>query len=188
MKLRGWTPTTLVTIRRQRYPQVSRGRNNKIAGQTGEYLVAAELSRRGLICTTFTGNVPHYDIIASNEAGNHISVQVKASMTDSWQFGDISNFCEIKFKGTQQVVGIGKNCPVKNLVVVFVKVDGARQDEFYILTWEELREVLVTNHKNYLAKHVGVRPKNHRSLHVGVRSEHLIRYRDNWEVIQKRLG
>ena len=41
------------------------GRTSKLVGQTGEYLVAAELSRRGLIATTFTGNVPHYDIIAS---------------------------------------------------------------------------------------------------------------------------
>ena len=46
------------------------GRNNKLVGQTGEYLVAAELSRMNLIATTFTGNVPHYDIIASdNRAG-----------------------------------------------------------------------------------------------------------------------
>ncbi len=41
------------------------GRSTKLVGQAGEYLVAAELSRRGLIATTFTGNVPHYDIIAS---------------------------------------------------------------------------------------------------------------------------
>lgn len=43
------------------------GRSNKIVGQTGEYLVAAELGRRGLIPTTFTDNAPHYDIIASDE-------------------------------------------------------------------------------------------------------------------------
>ena len=55
------------------------GRSNKLVGQTGEYLVAAELSRRGMIATTFTGNVPYYDIIASNEDGKHVSVQVKAS-------------------------------------------------------------------------------------------------------------
>ena len=53
------------------------GFSNKLVGQTGEYLVAAELSRRGLIATTFTGNVPHYDIIASGEDGRHVSVQVK---------------------------------------------------------------------------------------------------------------
>jgi hypothetical protein len=48
---------------------VATGRSNKLVGQTGEYLVAAELSRRGLIATTFTGNVPDYDIIASEKWG-----------------------------------------------------------------------------------------------------------------------
>ena len=48
--------------------EMATGRSNKLVGQTGEYLVAAELSRRGHIATTFTGNVPHYDIIASDEA------------------------------------------------------------------------------------------------------------------------
>ena len=45
------------------------GRSTKLVGQAGEYLVASELSRRGLIATIFTGNVPHYDIIASDEKG-----------------------------------------------------------------------------------------------------------------------
>lgn len=167
---------------------MSRGRNNKIVGQTGEYLVAAELSRRGLICTTFTGNVPHYDVIASNEAGEHISVQVKASFSDSWQFADVGDFCEIQFNGTQQIVGENKSCPVKSLVVVFVTIDLHRRDEFYVMTWEELRAVIVANHKRYLDKHLGVRPKNYKSLHVGVRSEHLLHYKDNWEVVFKRLA
>jgi hypothetical protein len=167
---------------------MSKGRKNKIVGQTGEYLVAAELSRRGLICTTFTGNVPHYDLIASNEAGEHVSVQVKASMSGSWQFANVGDYCDIEFKGTQQVVGRHKSCPIKNLVVVFVKIDKNRLDEFFVLTWEELRALIIANHKSYLAKHAGVRPKNHSSLHVGLRSEHLIRYRDNWGVVQTRLS
>ena len=167
---------------------MSRGRSNKIVGQTGEYLVAAELSRRGLICTTFTGNVPHYDLIASNQTGEHISVQVKTSMSGSWQFANVGDYCDIEFKGTQQVVGKHKSCPIKNLVVVFVKIDKNRLDEFYVLTWEELRALIVANHKNYLAKHAGIRPKNHSSLHVGVRSEQLIRYRDNWDLIKLQLS
>ena len=165
-----------------------KGRSNKVVGQTGEYLVAAELSRRGLICTTFTGNVPHYDLIASNESGEHISVQVKASMSGSWQFANVGDYCEIEFKGTQQIVGKHKSCPMKNLVVVFVKIDKDGLDEFYVLTWEDLRTLIVANHKSYLAKHAGVRPKNHNSLHVGVRSEHLLRYRDNWEIVTQRLS
>lgn len=50
------------------------GRSNKLVGQTGEYLVAAELFRRGLIATTFTGHVPHYDIVASDERGQHVAM------------------------------------------------------------------------------------------------------------------
>ncbi len=46
------------------------GHSNKLVGQTGECLVAAELGRRGLIATTFTGNVPRYDIIASSRRMN----------------------------------------------------------------------------------------------------------------------
>jgi hypothetical protein len=53
------------------------GRDNKLVGALGEYLVAAERCRRGLIATTFTGNVPFYDVIASDEKGRHVSVQVE---------------------------------------------------------------------------------------------------------------
>jgi hypothetical protein len=54
------------------------GRDNQLTKQVGEYLVAAEVCRRGFIATTFTGNVPHYDIIASNASGRHQAIQVKA--------------------------------------------------------------------------------------------------------------
>jgi hypothetical protein len=119
------------------------GRNNKLVGQTGEYLVAAELSRRNLIATTFTGNVPHYDIIASDEEGKHVSVQVKASRFPSWQFGDITQFCEISFDKKHQIVGKPKRSPVKRLIVVFVMIDAYGADQFYILTWRRLRDLMV---------------------------------------------
>jgi hypothetical protein len=165
-----------------------RGRSNTIVGQTGEYLVAAELSRRGQICTTFTSNVPHYDIIASNEAGKHVSVQVKASKSGSWQFSKVTDYCEITFKDQCQTVGKFKDCPVENLVVDFVNVMNDRNDRYYVLNWNDLRYVLVKNHKDYLKKHDGVRPKNHDSLHVGLKEEHLSPYIEKWEVIESKLA
>lgn len=42
------------------------GRQNQLTKQTGEYLVCAELCRRGYIASSFTGNVPEYDVIAIN--------------------------------------------------------------------------------------------------------------------------
>jgi len=98
------------------------GRSNKLVGQTGEYLVAAELSRRGLIATTFTGNVPHYDIIASDESGRHVSVQVKAGRNASWQFSNITQYCDIIFDGKRQIIGRKRPCPVRGLVMVLVNI------------------------------------------------------------------
>ena len=149
------------------------GRNNKLVGQTGEYLVAAELSRRGYIATTFTGNVPDYDIIASNENGKHVSVQVKASRSS--------------FKGRHQIVGRPKRCPVQHLVVVFVVIGAKREDRFYILTWTALRNLLIKHHKAFLAEHGGKRPKKWDSLHCAILENFLTLHLDRWDVVKKRL-
>lgn len=164
-----------------------RGRSNKIVGQTGEYLVAAELSRRGLIATTFTGNVPHYDIIASNESGQHVSVQVKASRNPSWQFGDITKYCKISFRGKRQVVERPVRCPVRGLVVVFVMVRATGTDEFFVLEWRRLRDLLVRHHRAFLEKHHARRPQRWDSLHAAISAKILEPYRDRWNIIEKSL-
>lgn len=164
------------------------GRSNKLVGQTGEYLVAAELSRRGLVATTFTGNVPEYDIVASDETGRHVSVQVKAGRGDSWQFGDITRYCDLSFKGHRQVVGKPKPCPVRRLVVVFVRLGGEdRDDRFYILPWVRVRDLLVRHHTTYLKKHGSVRPVRWDSLHSAIQEETLRPYRDRWQTVTRNL-
>ena len=163
------------------------GRNNQLLGATGEYLVAAELCRFGLIATTFTGNVPFYDIIASDEIGRHVAVQVKASSKGSWQVSDVTNYFDVTFKERHQIVGKPKPCPIKRLVMVFVVVDSEGQDRFYILTWEEFRNILLNNHKQYLATHNGIRPKRWNSLHAAIKEDLLKDYQENWTQIQKNL-
>ncbi len=163
------------------------GRSNKLVGQTGEYLVAAELSRRGYIATTFTGNVPDYDIIASNKKGKHVSVQVKASSGSSWQFGDVSRYFQIIFKGKHQIVGRPRKCPVHRLVVVFVAIDAKGDDRFYILTWSALRNLLMNGHKAYLASHGGMRPKKWESLHGAIMENVLETHLNKWDVVKKCL-
>jgi hypothetical protein len=166
---------------------MTKGRSNKLVGQTGEYLVAAELSRRGLIATTFTGNVPHYDIIASNEAGRHVSVQVKASRHPSWQFGDIAKYCKISFRGERQIVGRPVQCPVRGLVVVFVMIGVTGNDQYFILTWRAMRDLLIRAHKAYLARHHGKRALKWDSLHAALKRKVLEPFRDRWDVIEKNL-
>lgn len=163
------------------------GRSNKLVGQTGEYLVAAELSRRGLIATTFTGNVPHYDIIASDDEGKHVSVQVKASRGSSWQFGNITFYCEITFKGKRQIVGAKKLCPVRRLIMTFVRIDPDGNDHFYILPWNKFRDLLVDHHQSFLARLNGIRPQKWNSLHSAISKSSLLSYKDRWDIIEKQF-
>lgn len=164
------------------------GRQNKLVGQTGEYLVAAELSRRGFIATTFTGNVPHYDIIASSDKGKHISIQVKTISGLNWQFANINNFVEITFKEQIQVVGNCLPSPVDNLVFVFVKLGEYGSDKFYICTWTELTDVIYRTHSEYLAKYNGVRPRKWDSLHIAINVNHIAQFESRWGLIEKMLS
>ena len=52
----------------------------QLSKQLSENLVAAELARRGIVATPFSGNVPDIDILAF-KSGKLISVQVKSVKT-----------------------------------------------------------------------------------------------------------
>jgi hypothetical protein len=147
---------------------VATGRANQLTKQTGEYIVAAELSRRGFIATTFTGNVPAYDIVAVDDRGGHALVQVKAIAADSWQF-TVSQFADVIFEGAKQIVRGPLAAPYPDLICVMVQLapaDSGRRDRFYVLPWRELARIVTDGHAKFLAKHEGVRPRSPRSLHT----------------------
>lgn len=148
--------------------------------------MAAELARRGYVSTTFTGNVQHYDIIASNNRGRHATVQVKAIRGASWVFS-VSAFCEIEFSGSKQVIRRSKRCPIPGLVCVLVALREYGQDRFFICRWEKLRDLVVTGHRRYLEKHGGQRPKNPRSLHAALPLAKVEPFEGNWALIGEVL-
>jgi hypothetical protein len=117
-------------------PEVMKtGRSKYLTKQAGEYLVAAELSRRGYIATTFTGNVPDYDIIAVDDCGGHVVVQVKAIAGTSWQF-NAKNFADVEMQGQRQIVRCERKEPYPDLVCVLVQLgraDSGAVDRFYVL-------------------------------------------------------
>ena len=162
------------------------GRGIQLTKQIGEYLVAAELCRRDLLATTFTGNVPHYDIVASNAEGRTVLVQVKTIQSDSWQF-NIRAFAEVALIHKKQVVKRLLAPPVRNLVCVLVKLSSTAQDKFYILRWKDLQRLLTTGYKKYLALHGGRRPRKYDSFHCAIDPSQFQRYRDNWELVQRLL-
>jgi hypothetical protein len=165
---------------------LSTGFGTQLTKQAGEYLVAAEVCRHGYLATTFTGSVPHYDIIASNSTGKHQAIQVKAIKGANWQF-DARVFAEVRLDGQRQVVGPPTPAPYPDLVCVFVRLREPGTDEFYVLMWEDLQRIAIAAHGHYLESHGGIRPKKHDSFHVALRPEMLQKHRDGWGVLDRRL-
>jgi hypothetical protein len=71
--------------------------------------------------------------------------------------------------------------------VTFVKIEDDGNDRFYILPWEQLRDLLVHHHKAFLAWHKGIRPKKWDSLHCAIEEKTLYPYQDKWDTIEKNL-
>jgi len=161
------------------------GRSMYLTKQTGEYLVSAELCRRGLIATTFTGNAPEFDILAINKKGKTVSIQVKTIKASSWQF-NARNFVNIEIEnGVQRVTGKTK-LPYPDLLAVFVRLIDQGQDEFYIFKWKDLQTIISRGYRRFLSKKEGIRPKNLESTHTAILPKDLNQFRDNWGLISKQ--
>ena len=150
------------------------GRQVQLTKQVGEYLVAAELSRRGLLTATFAGNVPDYDIVATGSRGQTALVQVKAIAGPSWQF-DIRTFVDVRCQAGAQTMGQPTTPPAGDLICVCVRLHTYGADPFYVLRWPELHRVLINGHRGYLERHGGRRPKPKRadSFHAALRETHI---------------
>lgn len=153
------------------------GYKTQLTRQIGEHLAVAELGKRGIIATPFAGNVPHYDILAANENGVSLPIQVKAINGPSWQFSATS-FLEIEFRGNEQVI-LGKrkfNNPKLPCLFIHLKNDAP---EFFIFEWYNLQNHFYENYKG------GIRPKNPKSTHCAIWPKDLQTYLNNWDLITK---
>jgi hypothetical protein len=152
---------------------------------SGEYLVAAELCRLGLVAAPFAGNVPHYDVIASDPRGGHLAVQVKTIRGSSWQF-DIRSFLDASFDGRRQVLGRAKREPYPRLACVLVALKNGTPDSadrFFVLPWRKLRAIVVRGYRRYLMKHGYVRPRSPESFHTKVDIAEVAAFEQRWELI-----
>ena len=162
------------------------GRNMQLTKMTGEYLVCAELCRKGLLATTFTGNVPEFDILATDKYLRTIPVQVKANAKGDWMLR-ADSFLDINYNEEERIQTIIGKKEFKNskLIYIFVKLVDQGKDEFYILRLQDLQRIIFKSYKEYLKKHGGKRPKNPESKHKAILSKHLSNYRDNWKLLQE---
>ena len=155
------------------------GLSNHITKQIGEYLVASMLGRIGLVAATFAGNVPDYDITATDSAFRSVAVQVKTTNSTRWQFGDMRRFADIRLDEKKQVIGR----PValsNNVVCVMVALSRYGEDRFYVLSLKALQRALIRIHQGVLEKFSGVRPKKFDSFHCAIGEDELAPFKDAW--------
>jgi hypothetical protein len=156
------------------------GLSNKLTGQIGEHLVTAELGRRGIIATPFSGNVPHIDILAhANGISGHI--QVKAISHESWQF-DIRKFLvvDLTTKG-QTVRGMNPDLD-RRIICVFVSLgEVLGEDEFYVFKLGWLQDYFFQQYKGRKP------PKNINSFHCAIWEDNLQKHLGKWKLITRKF-
>lgn len=162
------------------------GRDQQLTKQAGEYLVVAELCRRGFVATTFTGNVPEFDILATDKGLSTIPIQVKTIKKGDWQ-PKLKDFVEISQSGDIQTVKGKTKLANPDLIYIFVRLRGQNQDEFYVCLQKDVQDIMYKKYNKYLKKWGGRRPKNPKSTHCKVTLKDLedYDYKDAWEIITK---
>ena len=91
-----------------------------LKGIIGENLVTAELARRDIVATTFTGNIPDIDILAFKDYKT-IPLQVKTLTKRSLHIADLTKYLKIERKGKKQIIK-GLNKINEKLIFVIVKI------------------------------------------------------------------
>jgi len=171
---------------------MSKGLRNKLAGQTGEFLVCAELGRRGFIATSFTGNVPEFDLLVVDDALKTVPIQVKTSRGNSWPTNaGIWIHIEIDEIEKKQV-DLG-NWTISNPDLIYVcvllaDVGKDQRDRFFIFRKSDLQTICSNNYRQWIEKHDWKRPRNYRSLDNRYYTENLEPFEGNWDLIAEQLN
>ena len=160
--------------------------DKQLSRQIGEHLVVAKLGRLGYRATPFAGSVPGFDVLATDDKGRSIPIQVKTIKTGDWSF-DAGSFLDIEVdeNGWQHVNGKKTQPAMQNLIYVLVLLRDDEDDKYFVLRFNTLQEYFFRTYKG------GRRPRNPKSFHCRIRlrnfeeSEVLKGSRDNWDLIMQ---
>jgi hypothetical protein len=148
--------------------------------QVTRQVVAAELGRRGYAASPFAGNVPAFDLLAADDRGYVVPVQVKAiKPASSWQFR-ATQFIDIEIGEAAQTVTGFSSLRNPNIVCILVQLGRAAiADEFYLMRMSDLQTPI---HANYTPRKL---PKNLQSVHCALWQKDVLAFRDRWDILEE---
>lgn len=145
-------------------------------GRAGELFVAAEIHRRGGYAVTFSGNMPSIDILASDVAHTRrIAIQVKTKGPGSrdWQ----TSIARGRPKGDVP----DSEMDGRYWILVDLR---AAYPEFYVMPEWWIRDDIYVVHRDYLARHGGVRAgKNPDSTHHSIAPQRVEQWKASWQTL-----
>ncbi len=107
-----------------------------LCGVSGEYFVAAELSRRGYVASLTLRNTRGIDVLASNvDATQTVGIQVKTNQANRREW-----MLNRKAEADQ----------AENLFYVFVRLNGTGQPAFHIVPRAIVAQFVRTDHRAWL--------------------------------------
>ena len=90
--------------------------------------------------------------------------------------------------GDRQLLGKRTEEPYPDLFCVFVALgENNTKDRYFMFSWSRLAEIVVSNHKNYLAKHSGFRPRVPKSTHCSISISELQIFENQWNSILEAI-
>lgn len=171
------------------------GYSNHLTKQVGEFLVCAELGRRKLVATTFAGNVPGYDVVATSQNRRSVLIQVKTAqwaVDKSYCFNLTGRFLDISTDPQTKKQSV--NCRAlegdEDLIHVFVllRQEGGGVDRFFICEGKDVQRACYKCYVEYMEKHSYTRPKNPESKENRLRPSDLAFFENRWDLIENRLS
>ena len=140
-------------------------------GLAGEFLVAGELLRRGVMAAVTYGNAKKADVVALNGA-RAVTIEVKSTSEPKWVLGGTVPEAEGNFRA-----------------LVYLPQDASLPPEYYILSSAELHELVMPGHLRYLESY---RLRHGREFSgkgvVSVLCEHVKEHQSAWAKIVAAVG
>ena len=146
-------------------------RRTDTIGRAGEHYVAAELNRQGAYASTFSGNVPGIDIVATDHDRENVAyIQVKTKrQPGNWQVGLQHGWSKITPSECSETGNCPKECTPKleepipgklHHYWVFVSLPKDGGQRYYVIPDAVVRQQLIRErHQAYLDEHGGQRPR-----------------------------
>jgi len=155
----------------------------------GEFLVAAELNRRGILCAVTYGTAKSADVWAFDKSGNRaVRIEVKTTGPGSrrWVVGEKPLRQEASPDVLWVLVALPE--PHSHAMLADDESRGRHCPRFYVLTSGEMREILDARHRAYCERYRRAHGKDFTAR--GVPNMGLVQVQDcenRWDKIKDRV-